>query len=438
MGDPAKALQYLGEASDLAAAKHESLDTAAQQLAKTYGGSSRLLKEFGIGMGTAATGAGNTSRSVHDSAAAMAELADKIRGQADASTQTWSGHVEALKAHLEDFVAGIGAKYGPAIGAIGSAMAGVGAVFQAAPAIIGLVSAAWDALTAAEYAAMLPYVLIIAGLAAIGVAIYELVTHWSVIWGAIKEAAAAVWQWIVDHWPLLLGVLLGPFGLAVGIIIQYWDQIKEAAEDVIGAITATWDNFIGFLTGIPGRILSAVGDMGKLLYGAGKDVIQGLIDGIAALLGSLPDVPGAIVKAVGDLSKLLYNAGRDVIQGLIDGVKSMAGAVGDAVKDAVGGLVGGAKHLLGIGSPSTLFADIGHNVMLGFAQGINVTAPAPMGAIVNAVDRMTSAPYAAAPAPMMRGAAGPAVHIENATFATEVDVDLLMRRAAWAVQTRSA
>ena len=30
---------------------------------------------------------------------------------------------------------------------------------------------------------------------------------------------------------------------------------------------------------------------------------------------------------------------------------------------------------------------------------------------------------------------GPAVNIEHATFASEVDVDLLMRRAAWMVQT---
>src|SRR5215471_15781387 len=47
-GDPAKALQYLGEASDLAAAKHESLDTAATQLGKAYNGNAKLLKEFGV------------------------------------------------------------------------------------------------------------------------------------------------------------------------------------------------------------------------------------------------------------------------------------------------------------------------------------------------------------------------------------------------------
>jgi hypothetical protein len=46
--DPAKALQMLGTASDLAAAKHESLDTAATQLGKVYNGNAKLLKEFGI------------------------------------------------------------------------------------------------------------------------------------------------------------------------------------------------------------------------------------------------------------------------------------------------------------------------------------------------------------------------------------------------------
>jgi len=48
MGDPEKALHALGTASELAAAKHESLDTAATQLVKTYNGAGRLLKEFGL------------------------------------------------------------------------------------------------------------------------------------------------------------------------------------------------------------------------------------------------------------------------------------------------------------------------------------------------------------------------------------------------------
>jgi hypothetical protein len=47
-GSPTKALQLLNTATDLAAAKHESLDTAALQLGKAYNGNARIFKEFGI------------------------------------------------------------------------------------------------------------------------------------------------------------------------------------------------------------------------------------------------------------------------------------------------------------------------------------------------------------------------------------------------------
>ena len=45
---PTKALHLLSTATDLAAAKHESLSDAATSLGKVYNGNTRLLKEFGI------------------------------------------------------------------------------------------------------------------------------------------------------------------------------------------------------------------------------------------------------------------------------------------------------------------------------------------------------------------------------------------------------
>jgi hypothetical protein len=47
-GDPKKALDLLNTATNLAAARHEDLSTAATQLGKVYNGNTKLLKEFGI------------------------------------------------------------------------------------------------------------------------------------------------------------------------------------------------------------------------------------------------------------------------------------------------------------------------------------------------------------------------------------------------------
>jgi phage-related protein len=403
---------------------------------------------------------GNAITGAQANARAMQLLGDKISGQADAAANTFGGHLSELKAHFEDMAANLGAKYGPAITAVGTAMAGVGAVFQAAPAIMGILSAAWDALTAAEYASMLPYVAIIAGLALIGVAVYELVTHWSEVWGAIQAATAAVWQWIVDHWPLLLDIILGPIGIAAGLVIQHWNDIVGAAQAVWNWISDNWplllaillgpfavaalevknhwNDIVDFFSGLPGRIVSAIGDVASLLFGKGAEIFQSLINGITSLLGAVPDIPGAVLRAVGNLASLLYQAGRDVIQGLIDGIGSMAGALASKVKDAVGGLVSGAKGLLGIGSPSKVFAEIGMNVMQGYAAGMQAQQ-SYVGTTMATLLLPTTMPVAptAPPTPPPR-ASGPAVHIENATFTTDADIDLLLRRAAWAMQTRAA
>ena len=112
-GDPTKALGLLSTAADLAAAKHEDLVTASGQLGKAYNGSGRILKDFGITMGTT----GNKTR---DGTAAIGELSTKLTGQATAAASTFGGKLDELKAKFEDQVATLGQKYGPALTAAGA------------------------------------------------------------------------------------------------------------------------------------------------------------------------------------------------------------------------------------------------------------------------------------------------------------------------------
>jgi len=88
-GDPTKALQLLNTATDLAAAKHEDLGTAATQLGKVYNGNAKLLKEFGITV----TKAGNIQKGL-TTATKQAQAADK----ALASAKQHLADIEALDA----------------------------------------------------------------------------------------------------------------------------------------------------------------------------------------------------------------------------------------------------------------------------------------------------------------------------------------------------
>ena len=89
---------------------------------------------------------------------------------------------------------------------------------------------------------------LIAALIAVGYAIYR-------FRDAILDGLGAAWDWAKDNWPLLLGILTGPFGLAVYAIIRYKDQIIGIITGLIDRIKSIWPDSLGGFFGGVGSIL---------------------------------------------------------------------------------------------------------------------------------------------------------------------------------------
>lgn len=141
-GDPAKALQYMGLVTDLAASKNTDLATAATLVAKILDGrGGKAVAAYGIHIDKSKNAAAEASR-------ALSELSAKLSGQAAASADTFGGHVEAAKTRVEDFTHSVGAKAGPALTILGTALGAVGSAIEIGGAIKGARSA--RALAAAE------------------------------------------------------------------------------------------------------------------------------------------------------------------------------------------------------------------------------------------------------------------------------------------------
>lgn len=106
--------------------------------------------------------------------------------------------------------------------------------------------------------------------------------------GEMRDLAVGVWGWISDHWPLLLVVLTGPFGLA------------------FLAITKWRDDIIGLIESIPRRIA----DFGGVIFSAakslGKHLFDGFISGISGVgeaigegvVGGLKSVVNAVIEKI--------------------------------------------------------------------------------------------------------------------------------------------
>jgi hypothetical protein len=230
---------------------------------------------------------------------ALDELGKKLAGQASAQADTFTGHLHALRAEITDHISLFAQKYGPAITTAGIAMAGLGSAMEIAKAAanalklaevaqtvatLGASAATW-ALTTALYADPITLIAIAIGVVLVG-AIVLIVTHlttfknvvldvWHTVvigFDGIKGAVMDVVKWIEGNWPLLLGILTGPFGLAIEQIITHWND------------------FMGFFSGLPGRIASVAGGMWNSIGGAFKAVINGIIDGWNALHFKTPSV----------------------------------------------------------------------------------------------------------------------------------------------------
>jgi hypothetical protein len=195
------------------------------------------------------------------------------------------------------------------MGRLKGAQEGVTAATEAGTTATEAASVAEDEAAVSEGIALGPILLIIAAIALLGFGLYELVTHWSTVWGAIKTAAVDSWHfidsnliqplmsglggvidWISSHWALLLEILTGPIGLAAGFISQHFDDIKGFAFGAVAAVVGIFDWLVGIVTGLPGRIASAASGMWDGIKDAFRSAINWIIGGWNSLHFGIPSI----------------------------------------------------------------------------------------------------------------------------------------------------
>lgn len=132
--------------------------------------------------------------------------------------------------------------------------------------------------------ALNPIVLVIAAIVALGIAVVIAYHKFEWFRNAVNNvwnALRVTWSWVKSNWPLLLAILVGPFGLAVQQIAKHWDAIKRGAMGVVN-----WFKSLGT------KIVSAIVDGINSMPTAVLDAITGALPGGAVGKAILDKIPG--------------------------------------------------------------------------------------------------------------------------------------------------
>ena len=138
-------------------------------------------------------------------------------------------------------------------------------------------------------------------------------------------------------------------------------QLVSAMQNLINAII---DAGVALLTSSVGTFLSK-----------GGELIGGLIDGIKSKVGdvisAISEIPGACIDALSGFWSDFVSIGSNIVSGIVEGITSGIADIGGAIGDLVTSAIQKGKDLLGIHSPSTVFAEMGMYCDKGLVVGLN-------------------------------------------------------------------
>lgn len=146
----------------------------------------------------------------------------------------------------------------------------------------------------------------------------------------------------------------------------------EILNSLVSGILEAIPDFVAKLPEIITALINFIAENLPTIVESGISIllnlIEGIIKAIPELVKSLPQIIDAIVNGIGALLDSVVDIGKNIVEGIWDGISSMASWIGDKVSGFFNGIIDGAKSMLGIASPSKVFASIGGYM----AEGVGV------------------------------------------------------------------
>lgn len=194
---------------------------------------------------------------------------------------------------------------------------------------------------------------------------------------AALEIILALADGIIDAVPRLLEVAPKIITNLITALIENFPKIIESGVKLVASLSDGLIKSIPQLTETAPKLIIGIvqGILDNLpeIIMSGPKIIMALIEGLISAIPDLVQAVPTLIKSIVDtfLNYDWGSIGRNIVSGIKNGVSNTWNGLKSGVGTAVNGLVGGVESILGIASPSKVFARIGGYMAEGLGQGFD-------------------------------------------------------------------
>lgn len=211
----------------------------------------------------------------------------------------------------------------------------------------------------------------------IGAVITEVVERVPELLSIAGEIVTSIGSGIMSQSDLLIQNAFDLVMVIADGLIEGADGMLDAAVELVEKLASWIEEYSDVLgekavTLILTLVKSIVTNLPKLAVAAFRIMASlgtALIENLPELIKQIPTIIAELVSGFGDAMPDIIDVGEDIVRGIWEGISNLGSWLGEKVGGFFGGIVDGVKDLLGIHSPSRVFAGIGENMAIGLGEG---------------------------------------------------------------------
>lgn len=155
---------------------------------------------------------------------------------------------------------------------------------------------------------------------------------------------------------------------------EFMSNGKEAMSKLQNGISNGLSGAKDAMSNVMTNVISTITSKLSQFTTNGRTAMTNFQSGISGMLSSVrsaaTNIGQNVVSAVSGFAGSFSSIGSNMMSGLRNGIQSMASSIVSAARGVVSNAISAAKNLLGIHSPSRVFAEIGRFTDMGLVQGL--------------------------------------------------------------------